>query len=545
MNVYEADPVDLRRRAQRHRRCTCYILIGAMVPFSAGTALYIVLFETVFIARYIIWPLWAIAGILVLYAIFRAYRNYRKTVQMLPQHYGQDIQEFAVLKRLCHKFKFKKTFVDRCFVEFASVDQDSSGSISLDEFLSAFRLDSTFFTRRTFTLFDTDNSGHLDFNEFIAVIYNYCTATDLQLIQYIFGLFSQSSHLTLSQFDDLMQFVWGKRLDDRVEMVLEHIDEMMHKQQTTVLQVQHPSVSSSTPPSPGLENEQRSEISLARLVEWQSLFPILLFPATMLQEHMRARVFGAKFWIDEATKIQEKFLPHASLSHRSHRSHRSIGNQDLNSGGGEVSSPFMLQILMELLGQDPTHRHSPVETAGKNKRQDSNQRVDRVAVKREALHRTQHEHDVRSGKRLHTAHDGFGFALDADLEGAVKMRYEKAWLTTMRNLKAANTPAMARGTAQVHDAGLSGPRQNMADIRNKSSSLSRKKHVVPNQHHDLAASSSTSTSSSPGKQNYVISSSKHSNSKVHPVQRGFHGNRVVGKTTTRPTGRAHARCSAK
>jgi len=55
------------------------------------------------------------------------------------------------------------------------------------------------------------------------------------------------------------------------EMVLEHIDEMMHKQQTTVLQVQHPSVSSSTPPSPGLENEQRSEISLARLVEWQSL----------------------------------------------------------------------------------------------------------------------------------------------------------------------------------------------------------------------------------------------------------------------------------
>lgn len=77
--------------------------------------------------------------------------------------------------------------LDRLFDKFAKVDTDGSGSIDLEEFYKAFKLERTPFADRVFSMMgmcivplgfgcnystgttDEDNSGEIDFREFGAV----------------------------------------------------------------------------------------------------------------------------------------------------------------------------------------------------------------------------------------------------------------------------------------------------------------------------------------------------------------------------------------
>ena len=52
---------------------------------------------------------------------------------------------------------------------------DGSGSIEVKEMLVHFDIERTKFTRRVFGIFDDDNSGSIDFHEFVLALWNYCT----------------------------------------------------------------------------------------------------------------------------------------------------------------------------------------------------------------------------------------------------------------------------------------------------------------------------------------------------------------------------------
>lgn len=71
--------------------------------------------------------------------------------------------------------------IRKLFDEFRKVDVDGSGSIALSELLVYINLPITNFTRKVFSIFDDDQSGEIDFREFVLALWNYCTLTSVTL----------------------------------------------------------------------------------------------------------------------------------------------------------------------------------------------------------------------------------------------------------------------------------------------------------------------------------------------------------------------------
>ena len=63
------------------------------------------------------------------------------------------------------------------FGQFAVIDADSSGEVSLEEFYTQVKITRSRFVERVFGIFDLDASGMLNFQEFILGIWNLCTMT--------------------------------------------------------------------------------------------------------------------------------------------------------------------------------------------------------------------------------------------------------------------------------------------------------------------------------------------------------------------------------
>ncbi|GMH81059.1 hypothetical protein TL16_g08811 [Triparma laevis f. inornata] len=95
------------------------------------------------------------------------------------------------------------------------------------EFLVLFGLDRTPFTTRAFRLIDNDRSGELDFFEFIAAVWNYCTMDWETLVRYSFDLFDtdNSGQLEMEEIERLVCYVAGtKKPDSRAKKVLKLMD---------------------------------------------------------------------------------------------------------------------------------------------------------------------------------------------------------------------------------------------------------------------------------------------------------------------------------
>ena len=82
------------------------------------------------------------------------------------------------------QFRFKKDFdrlmlteadIGRLYKAFVRVDLDMSGEVATWELLEHLKVERTKFTKRIFRIFDEDDSGQIDFKEFVVALWNYCT----------------------------------------------------------------------------------------------------------------------------------------------------------------------------------------------------------------------------------------------------------------------------------------------------------------------------------------------------------------------------------
>lgn len=64
---------------------------------------------------------------------------------------------------------------------FWKADMDGGGTIDLVELLTIVDLERTPFTERIFSIFDDDQSGKIDFGEFVLALWNYCTLSSYTL----------------------------------------------------------------------------------------------------------------------------------------------------------------------------------------------------------------------------------------------------------------------------------------------------------------------------------------------------------------------------
>lgn len=184
-------------------------------------------------------------------------------------HMRHNPKLFAKLVSLARNIKMSKHDLKSLFKMYAKIDVDLSGKISMLEFLNYFSLDQTEFNRRTFLLMDEDKNGKIDFVEFVAAIFNYCTFTWQGLCKYAFDLFDEdhSGFLDTQEVIDLVKFVYGKPLDDRVIKILDSIDEDMS-----------------------------GTITFNEFCKKNRSFPSLLFPAFHMQEVLRTKCMGGTFW---------------------------------------------------------------------------------------------------------------------------------------------------------------------------------------------------------------------------------------------------------
>lgn len=71
---------------------------------------------------------------------------------------------------------------------FDGMDEDNNHTISRQEFFRGIDLERTLFSERAFRVIDQDDSGSLDFNEFVIAVYNYCTMRRDALVKFAFDL---------------------------------------------------------------------------------------------------------------------------------------------------------------------------------------------------------------------------------------------------------------------------------------------------------------------------------------------------------------------
>ena len=78
-------------------------------------------------------------------------------------------RELFIILRLTHRD------IDKLLTQFHIIDADNSYTVSLHELINHLGMENTSYAKRVFGMFDTDGSGTVDFGEFVAALWNYCS----------------------------------------------------------------------------------------------------------------------------------------------------------------------------------------------------------------------------------------------------------------------------------------------------------------------------------------------------------------------------------
>ncbi len=102
--------------------------------------------------------------------------------------------------------------VGRLFHMFCTFDADRSGLVNTHELFATLAKDSVNFRDRVFALFDEDNSGQIDFREYVLTLWNYCTLSKASLVIFAFDLYDTASagSLSMSDIDAMITDLYGE-----------------------------------------------------------------------------------------------------------------------------------------------------------------------------------------------------------------------------------------------------------------------------------------------------------------------------------------------
>lgn len=185
------------------------------------------------------------------------------------KHQGQNKAAYDDFKKIELSDSSIQLFY-KVFVKFSN-DFDHDHLIELDEFLDKLKLsDHNKMAREVFSDMDTDNSGDLNFREFVLCTWKYLTRSKESIAVFAFDLFDKdnSGSLAREEVKDMIEFVYGKKgLIDNVQRVLKDLDK-----------------------------SGDGKISREEFVTASMKFPALLFPAFELQGVLRDNVLGGDFW---------------------------------------------------------------------------------------------------------------------------------------------------------------------------------------------------------------------------------------------------------
>ena len=98
------------------------------------------------------------------------------------------------MQKTIDMLRLKKQDVRRMWKCFRKHDKDKSGSMDIDEFYRMIREKRSVFGDSLFELIDCDNSGTLDFSEFVAALGTYCMFGKIDVLKYCFYIFDKDKN---------------------------------------------------------------------------------------------------------------------------------------------------------------------------------------------------------------------------------------------------------------------------------------------------------------------------------------------------------------
>lgn len=140
----------------------------------------------------------------------------------------------------------------------------------MERFHAFYRLEPTDFTEKVFSVMDIDQSGKLNFNEYIVSTWNYLSSDMDILTAFAFSLFDldDSGTLEINEIHNMVREVYGGDMT-RVKNVLSKLD---------------------------AERDENGLIGRVEFCIFSRKYPLLLFPAFAMQQTLRRNIFGEDYW---------------------------------------------------------------------------------------------------------------------------------------------------------------------------------------------------------------------------------------------------------
>jgi Ca2+-binding EF-hand superfamily protein len=92
-----------------------------------------------------------------------------------PDIYSKNNKGLFELKPAFDALKLSENDIGRLYKYFRELDLTDSGTIEVAELEVYMKTESVPFTMRVLKMYDYDNTGQLDFQEFVFMLWNYCT----------------------------------------------------------------------------------------------------------------------------------------------------------------------------------------------------------------------------------------------------------------------------------------------------------------------------------------------------------------------------------
>lgn len=121
--------------------------------------------------------------------------------------------QLAQFRPLFEAFQLSSRDIRRLYEVFCTLDVDESGLVSTKELFGYLDAkESTKFCDRVFTLFDEDQSGQIDFREFVVALWNYCTLSHSSLIIFAFDVYDtdETGELSPSEVELMLKDLYGE-----------------------------------------------------------------------------------------------------------------------------------------------------------------------------------------------------------------------------------------------------------------------------------------------------------------------------------------------
>lgn len=184
----------------------------------------------------------------------------------------EEYPNIAPYKPLFHSLRLSNADVMKLFKNFIKIDKDHSGTINIKEMLTFLDLESSPFNKRIFSCFDENDSGSIDFREYVIALWNYLTCGSATLDMFTFDLYDRdnSGFISYDEVEKMCAEIFGSKwLGNKHARSV--VAEMKHRYSD-------------------------DGVNIAGFHKFAKTHAMLFLPTFEVQRKMREKICGAAFW---------------------------------------------------------------------------------------------------------------------------------------------------------------------------------------------------------------------------------------------------------